>query len=233
MTREPGSAWRRPRTSSPKRLNDRTGLRLVAPDDGVVLPPPWVNEPEETDDQLPSGPPRRWNQRNLGAYLQESVPFCQVGDPEKMEASLVIDQSDIDFVEIDQKVEIKLDELPHDIFEGTIDDIAPEAHARSAPERLSTKSGGELAIADRRVGRGSAHEHSLPGQRRPRRPRRTLADRPPRPRQDPRPPPNPRHPTLATGHRDVQLQAVAGQRPHDSKARHARRPARRDCRSST
>jgi len=127
-----------------EKMEDRVRLRLVAPEDGVVLPPPWVKEPEETKDQLPSWSATPLEPRNVGAYLQESVPFCQVGDPGKMEASLVIDQAYIDFVEIGQKVEIKLDELPHDLLTGKIEAIAPEA-IEVSPKRLSTKAGGELA----------------------------------------------------------------------------------------
>ena len=111
-----------------EKIEDRKRLRLVAPEDGIVLPPPWVKPTEKTDDQLPSWSATPLEKENLGAFLRESVPFCQIGDPAKMEASLVIDQSDIDFVEIGQKVEIKLDELPEDILEGTIDDHLPGSH---------------------------------------------------------------------------------------------------------
>lgn len=82
--------------------------------------------------------------KNLGCYLEESVLFCQVGDLEKMEAMLVIDQADIDFVREGQEVEIKLDELPHDVLHGRIAEIAPDA-LKISPRRLSTKAGGELA----------------------------------------------------------------------------------------
>jgi putative peptide zinc metalloprotease protein len=126
-----------------EKMEDRKRLRLVAPRDGVVLPPSWVKEPEENGDQLASWSATPLDARNLGAYLRESVPFCQIADPELMEASLVIDQSEIDFVEIGQKVDIKLDELPHDTLDGKIKAISPEA-IEVAPKRLSTKAGGEL-----------------------------------------------------------------------------------------
>jgi len=127
-----------------QRTEDHERLRLTAPEAGQVLPPAWVKEPEDNDDRLPEWSTTPLEPQNLGAYLNKSVPFCLVGDPAKMKASLVIDQSEIDFVEIGQEAEIKLDQLPHDLLYGTINGIAPEAMEIS-PQRLSTKSGGELA----------------------------------------------------------------------------------------
>ncbi len=76
--------------------------------------------------------------------------LCEVGDPKQMKAMLVIDQTDIELVRPlmrDDKgpnVEIKLDELPHDVFDSQIAAIA-ENRLRVAPRRLAAKSGGELA----------------------------------------------------------------------------------------
>ncbi len=63
-----------------------------------------------------------------------------------MEAVLIIDQSDIEFVKEGDPVEIKLDEFPGDIFPGetTIDTIAHES-LKASPRSMSTKAGGEVA----------------------------------------------------------------------------------------
>ena len=58
--------------------------------------------------------------------------FCQVGDPAKWEANIVVDQDDIEFVRIDQSVAIKLDELPFRTFHSTIKEIGPELQVHSA-----------------------------------------------------------------------------------------------------
>jgi len=123
---------------------DRKRLRLTAPVAGTVFPPPWIPPRKDPGGQLASWSATPMEPENLGCYLEESVLFCQVGDPEKMEAMLVIDQADIDFVRPGQEVEIKLDGLPHDILQGQIAEIAPDA-LEISPRRLSTKSGGELA----------------------------------------------------------------------------------------
>ena len=70
--------------------------------------------------------------------------FCQIGNPRKLEALLVIDQGDIDYVHVGQKVDIKLDALPHDTLHSDIVEIA-QTELKATPQRLSSKTGGELA----------------------------------------------------------------------------------------
>ena len=119
-------------------------LTLRAPQAGTVMPPPWRPNKPGPDGQLPAWSGSPLQKKNLGAPLDEGTVFCLVGDPKKMEAVLYVDQGDIDFVGIDQEVEIKLDELPFQTFTGTIKDVAP-SESKYSPERLSTKAGGELA----------------------------------------------------------------------------------------
>jgi len=126
-----------------QKLVDYARLTLVAPMAGTVLPPPETPRRDSPDGQLPGWSGTPLEPKNIGAYLQEGVLFCQLGDPRKMEAILVIDQADRNFVEVGQKVEIKLDQLPHDTFASRIDEIA-EIDLEFAPQLLSTKAGGDL-----------------------------------------------------------------------------------------
>ena len=126
-----------------ERYDDRDRLQLKAPRDGVVLPPPWVPKRED-----PSGKLTRWygtpfEPRNKGCHLEPGSRFCLVGDPERMEAVLVIDQADVGFVLRGQEVEIKLDQLPFETFYGKIEEIAEEEMIVS-PRRMSAKQGGEV-----------------------------------------------------------------------------------------
>jgi hypothetical protein len=61
-----------------------------------------------------------------------------------MEALLVVDQEDIEYLKLDQSVDIKLDELPGETLHGRIAEIAAEPLTVS-PRSLSNKAGGELA----------------------------------------------------------------------------------------
>ena len=70
--------------------------------------------------------------------------FCLVGDPHKMEALLVVDQEEIEYLKQGQAVEVKLDELPAETLTGEIAEIGAEPLTVS-PRHLSNKAGGELA----------------------------------------------------------------------------------------
>ncbi|MHC4401345.1 MAG: hemolysin D [Planctomycetota bacterium] len=136
-----------------ERIRDHRRLQLRAPRDGVVLPPPWIPKRDPVEAQLPSWHGTPLEPRNLGCYLEKGVTFCRIGELEHMEAILVIDQDDVDFVAAGQEVEIKLDELPHDTFldhqlDGkrvnlTIDKVASDA-LKTPSRRMGTKSGGDL-----------------------------------------------------------------------------------------
>ena len=145
-------------------------LRLVAPVAGTVLPPPWTPEkPYDPESPLPTWAGTPFEPYNLGAYLDDkegSVLFCQIGDPKKLDAILVIDQADIQFVrprrldmdgtgkpeldangkpkELDgDQVAIQLDELPEKRISGEIVEVSL-SDLRVA-RRLSNRVGGELA----------------------------------------------------------------------------------------
>ncbi|NUQ60839.1 MAG: hemolysin D [Pirellulales bacterium] len=123
---------------------DQQRMTLVAPIAGNVLPPPWKPNQKDAGGQLGAWTGTPLEAQNLGCFLEEGSLFCQVGDPEQMEAILVVDQSDIDFVRKGQDVDIKLDELPHDLFLGSVAEIA-KIDLEVASRRMTTKAGGELA----------------------------------------------------------------------------------------
>ena len=50
-----------------------------------------------------------FDKENLDCFLEAGTLLCLVGDPNNMEAVLVIDQGDIELVPEGQQVEIKLD----------------------------------------------------------------------------------------------------------------------------
>lgn len=127
-----------------KKQADLKRLELVARVSGTVMPPPWTEDRDDPHGQLPTWSGTPLDDKNLGALLPVDVLFCQVGDPHKLEAILVVDQADIPFVKLDQKVEIKLDQLPHDVFVGHITEVSPDV-LKVSSKRLSTKAGGELS----------------------------------------------------------------------------------------
>ncbi len=129
---------------------DRQRLNLTAPRAGTVLPPTLIPDVDTEDERLASWAGTPLDPENLGAHLEQRTFFCQIGNPRELEAILVIDQSDKPFVEKilmageQPKVEIKLDELPHNTFTSHVTEIAASTMT-VAPKKLSTKSGGDMA----------------------------------------------------------------------------------------
>lgn len=128
-------------------------LRLVAPTAGVVLPPPEKSErDEDAMGQLASWSGTPLRKRNRGALLESSTLFCQIGDPREVEASLIVDQVDRNYIEPGQRVEIMPAHMPGVVLESRIDSIA-ESELELSPERLSTRAGGDLpTITDPETG---------------------------------------------------------------------------------
>jgi putative peptide zinc metalloprotease protein len=127
-----------------QREQDRQRLLLAAPCAGIVLLPPEIPAQQPPDGQLPSLSGTPFDPKNQGCYLPLGVHFCSIGDPRQMEAVLVVDQADIEFVHEGDQVELKLDHLPHETFYGTIAEIARQ-DLKISPRQLSNKAGGELA----------------------------------------------------------------------------------------
>ncbi len=130
---------------------DQQQLELRAPSDGVVLPPPWRKREKPLRGQLVGWSGIPLLPRNRGCFLEGGTPFCLIGNPKKLEAMLVIEQTDVEFVAPGQEVEIRLDELPFDTFRGTIEKIAEQA-MEASPVRLATKAGGELPTKTDKAG---------------------------------------------------------------------------------
>jgi putative peptide zinc metalloprotease protein len=139
-----------------KKRDELALLELVTPTAGTVLPAPEKSRTPHEDEQLPTWHGSPLEPRNLGCTIEEGVLFCQVGDPAKMQAILVIDQSDVEFVVEGQAraqakkpnaglvVDMVLDARPGEVLRSNISEIANE-ELKVSPKNLSNKSGGELA----------------------------------------------------------------------------------------
>jgi len=126
-----------------RKRQDRGELVLVAPRDGVVLPPASVKRQDDRGGMLPSWSGNTLDETNLGATLMEGTVLCLVGDPERFEAVMVVDQTEVEFVSEGQPVDLKLDSFPWQTFRGTVDQLA-ESHIEAGSERLSVKAGGQV-----------------------------------------------------------------------------------------
>jgi putative peptide zinc metalloprotease protein len=124
-------------------------LKIVAPIAGVVLPVP--SKPIQHDQgRLPQWSGSPLDRKNLGAGFQASELICRVGDPEKLEAELVVDQADIDL--LDQAMAggkqpetvLQFDAFPGQVLTSRVIDIA-RVDLKAAPITLSSRAGGDVS----------------------------------------------------------------------------------------
>jgi putative peptide zinc metalloprotease protein len=99
-------------------------LTLVAPRDGQAI---GVPHPETT-----------------GQWVKPGKPFCEVGDPKRLEAHLILDQSDIDLVRPDRRAWIKIYGDSERTVRGRVAEVAKRNRDEVPPE-LSNVAGGEIA----------------------------------------------------------------------------------------
>ncbi len=126
-----------------RKLKDREQLTLRAERAGTVMPPTWRQSPADPQGRLASWSGVPLEPENVGAFLADGDLFCLIGDPQAMEAMLVIDQADRNLVQTEQRVEILLEELPGRRLETTIKEFDQKPLAQS-PKNLSNKAGGDL-----------------------------------------------------------------------------------------
>lgn len=130
-------------------------LKVVAPIDGTVVSVPRHPEPKSA---LSTFELHGWygtplDEQNGGTTLDIRTQVLSIAPDDRFQAVLLIDQGDREDVRVGQAVEIKLDHLPSEIFEGTVSEMA-EIHAEFADTKLSNKTpGGELPTVTDRQGR--------------------------------------------------------------------------------
>ena len=131
---------------------ERERLTLVAPIDGIVVSPYWRVDRESKYSNDASAELPMWEgtpllERNLNTTIEPGVQICSVGDPRKLEAIVVVDQSKINFIQPEQTVKIKLTERPSETYLATVasaDDVEGTT-MESIPYQLSAKGGGPVA----------------------------------------------------------------------------------------
>jgi putative peptide zinc metalloprotease protein len=122
---------------------DKQRLTLVATRDGVVIPPPSHPKQPSSDGRLLEWTGTPLEKKNVGATLKPSTFFCQIGEPGKFDALLVVDQSDIELIREGLKVKIMLDEIPGETQVTEISSIS-NRDVTYLPKSLSNQSGGAV-----------------------------------------------------------------------------------------
>jgi putative peptide zinc metalloprotease protein len=126
-----------------KAEDDRTKLLLVAPRAGTVLPPPPVEKRPDESTHLPTWSGSPFDEENRGALMMVGTKLCQIGEPNCLEARLIIDQNYSRDVQSGQYVEIMLDQSAEYVYVSKIEERGRET-VKQSPPNLSSLNGGPL-----------------------------------------------------------------------------------------
>jgi putative peptide zinc metalloprotease protein len=135
---------------------DLDRLKIVAPRDGVVIPPPRTPEkPVDDDAELPTWTGTPLDKKNLGATfspLGQQNLVCQIGDPNEWDAVLVIDQDDVALVRDGQEVRLMFEESAYHVFVSTLVHLNNHKAMPAVSPRLASTNGGPLAVEPKQDG---------------------------------------------------------------------------------
>jgi putative peptide zinc metalloprotease protein len=113
---------------SQRRLDERRDeakrLTLTAPNDGVIIPAPRKQLDRKTETRLPMWSGSLLDPKTLGAHVDPGTLVCLVGDPHKLTAVLLVDDTDIKRLEPGQKARLRIDELPGQVVDGEVVEVA-------------------------------------------------------------------------------------------------------------
>ena len=121
-------------------------LEVRSPGSGMVIPAESRQASNAQDGRLSNWTGTLLEARNQGAHVTPSEVICQIGDPDRLQAELVIDQNDIELIKKSDRVQLMLDALPGLDIETTIDEIA-SSDLKVSPANLASQLGGDLNTA--------------------------------------------------------------------------------------
>ncbi len=88
----------------------------------------------------------------VGQWLKPGKPFCEVGDPRRLEAHMILDQSDITLINPNSKAWVKIYGRAETTLKSRVSEISPRSRDE-IPTELSNMAGGEVASkADPKTG---------------------------------------------------------------------------------
>ena len=132
-----------------KKKGELKQLTIVAPTGGTVLPAE-TRRPQSSGSDLPMMTTSPLHKENTGVPLAKQDMICRIGDPTRLEAILIIDQKDVDYVHEGDNVQLKLDSIPYATLSKNEDGkrlhIARIARQemQASPRALTSQAGGEL-----------------------------------------------------------------------------------------
>jgi putative peptide zinc metalloprotease protein len=127
-----------------EKKRDYEKLTIVAPAAGTIIPPPAREDHVSAiHGRLPGWEGTPFDERNRGALLTPTDMICQIGDPSKMDAVLIVDQAYVDLVREGQRVRVLLEAYTRKAYDTKIEEIA-STPVKSVSPGMSTQRSGRL-----------------------------------------------------------------------------------------
>ena len=130
-----GPRWPTPERRLENRRREAQRLTLSAPADGVVIPAPRIAADQPAGGRLPAWSGSVLDESNRGAQVEPGTLVCLVGDPQRLTAVLLVDDTDVKRLRPGQTVRMRIDQLPGQVIEGEVVDVARH-DARGADSAL-------------------------------------------------------------------------------------------------
>jgi putative peptide zinc metalloprotease protein len=125
-----------------KNITDQIGkLTLIAGRDGQVIGAPHR---ARVGEWLKPGKP---SNENDPESRNDKPFFCEIGDPHQLEAHLILDQTDINLLKLDNDAWLKIDGKAEKTYKSKVAVIAPRASDQVPPE-LTNLYEGEIAVSN-------------------------------------------------------------------------------------
>jgi len=106
------------------RRRDAKRLTLVAPISGWIIPAPRLPKHSADKGRLQAWSGSLLDEANQGAQVEPGTLVCLVGDPKRVVALLLVEDTDASRVKPSQTVRVRLDQLPAQVFEGQVVEVS-------------------------------------------------------------------------------------------------------------
>lgn len=115
---------------------DVDALSIVSPVAGTVLTPPTVKQASQGHGSLRPWQGTPISKQNRGAHLEKKTLLCLIGEPEAYEAVVYVHQSEVQFVQEGQAVQLDLEIAGTATLEGIVVEVS-KANASRIPAQLA------------------------------------------------------------------------------------------------
>jgi putative peptide zinc metalloprotease protein len=107
-----------------ERRSDIKRLTLVAPADGVIIPAPRTTITQTSAGKLPTWSGSLLEPMSTGAYVEPGMLVCMVGDPRRLSAVLLVNDTDVKRLQPGQTARLRIEQLPGQIIDGKIVEVS-------------------------------------------------------------------------------------------------------------